>query len=834
MKNFKFLHLFLVLFLVLSGALFSPSHADETLASRAHAPLTILQLNDVYSTTPIDGGKAGGLARVATLANALRAEGRTVITTLSGDFLSPSVSSSVFKGEQMVAALNALPLDFATLGNHEFDFGVPVLRQRMKERKFELLVANIFDAETGRPIGDAKPFVVKEFGTLKVGFIGLCLTGDEISADNKVGAIFKDPFEIAAQTLPQMKAAGADVIVAITHLEYSDDVKLAQRFPEIDLILGGHEHFAITSLVGSTLVSKADSDAKTIARHDLNRLAPGLPLERHFELIPVTDKIADEPSVAKVVAQYEDKLSVELDKPVGKTETPLDAIAENVRAREVALGNLFADAMKEATGADLAILNGGSIRSNRVYEPGVLSRRDVLAMHPFGGSAVLVEADGRAILAALNNGVSKLGESAGRFPQVSGLSFTIDPQKPVGERVQNVLANGQPLDLNRKYKVAVTDYMAKGGDGYKSIADSKLLVNAESSPLLIGALEEKIRKTGTVAPKLEGRIRFADARVDAPEKITKRPLILDTDMGIDSVLGMLYLLKSPTVDLRAVTISHGVADVKAGTQNALRILELTGNRAIPVTAGQSTPLVGQRAFPSFWREQANTLGGEGALKMLPDAVAKPFKGSAADLILEQLNRSNEPVTIVAMGPLTNIAQALRKNPQAVKKIGEIIVMGGALKVPGNVDKPFVGIKNSVAEWNFYLDPHAAREVLNSGAPIRLLPLDASQSLPITPAFVQRLREGRRDATSNLLLALLNAVDDGIEGGWYYFWDTLAGVVAARPDVAGSYGARVEVETKDISTLGQTKIVENGGASVRVGEEINRQKFEDDYLKTVLD
>jgi inosine-uridine nucleoside N-ribohydrolase len=536
--------------------------------------------------------------------------------------------------------------------------------------------------------------------------------------------------------------------------------------------------------------------------------------------------------VAKVVAQYEDKLSAELDKPVGKTDTPLDAVAENVRAREIGLGDLFADAMKEATGADIAILNSGSIRSNRVYEPGVLTRRDVLAMHPFGGSAVLVEATGRAILEALNNGVSKMDESAGRFPQVSGLQFTVDAKKPVGSRVQNVLANGQPLDLDRKYKVAVTDYMAKGGDGYKSIAASKLLVNAESSPLLVDAVREKIQKTGTVAPRVEGRIRFAEA--PAPATIAKRPLILDTDMGIDSVLGMLYLLKSPTVDLRAVTISNGVADVKAGTQNALRILELTGNRAIPVAAGPSTPLVGQRGFPSFWREQADTLGGEGALKLLPAAVAKPFKGSAADLIIQELNRSSEPITIVTMGPLTNIALALRKNPQAAKKIGEIIAMGGALRVPGNVDKPFVGIKNSVAEWNFYIDPQAAREVLQSGVSIRLLPLDASQSLPITPAFVKRLREGRRDATSNLLLALLDAVDDGIEGGWYYFWDTLAGVVAARPDVAGSYGAQVQVETKDGPTLGQTRIVENGGASVRVGEEINRQKFEDYYLNVVMD
>lgn len=831
MNIFKLRRFAVALFLLV--AISSTSRAEESLASRANAPLTILQLNDVYSTTPVEGGKAGGLARVAAHAEELRKSGHTVVLTMSGDFLSPSVASSVFRGKQMIDALNAMPLDIATLGNHEFDFGVPVLRERLKEIKFELVVANIIDEESGRLIGGAKPYVIRNYGPLKVGFIGLCLTGDEISPDNKQGVIFKDPFQAAAEYLPRMQQEGADTIVAITHLEYSDDVKLAQRFPQIDLILGGHEHFAITSAVGSTLISKADSDARTIARHDLNRLAPGLPLERHYELLPVTEKFGSLPRVAEVVALYEDKLSAELDKPVGRTATALDAIAENVRAREVALGNLFADAMKQATGADVAILNGGSIRSNRVYEPGEISRRDVLAMHPFGGSAVLVEASGQTILDALNNGVSKIGESAGRFPQVSGLSFSVSPQAPVGQRVQNVLVNGEKLDLNRAYRVAVTDYMSKGGDGYKMFAASKLLVNAESSPLLIGALEEKIKAEGTVAPRVEGRIRFADARGAVPAQ-AKNPIILDTDMGIDSVLGMLYLLKSPSVDLRAVTIANGVADVSAGTQNALRILELTGNRAVPVAAGQSTPLVGNRAFPSFWREQANTLGGEGALNLLPKTFSRPQAGTAADLIVAELNRSSGPVTIVAMGPMTNIALALRKDPQAARKIKEIIAMGGAIKEPGNVDKPFVGIKNSVAEWNFYLDPQAAREVLASGAPLRLLPLDASKSLPITPEFVKRLRESPRDATSNLLLALLDAVHDGIDGGWYYFWDTLAAVVAAKPEVAGSYSTQLEIETKDGPTLGQTRVVANGGAAVRIGEEINRTTFENDYLKTVLD
>jgi pyrimidine-specific ribonucleoside hydrolase len=253
-----------------------------------------------------------------------------------------------------------------------------------------------------------------------------------------------------------------------------------------------------------------------------------------------------------------------------------------------------------------------------------------------------------------------------------------------------------------------------------------------------------------------------------------------------------------------------------------------------VAGGQPAPLVGNRAFPSFWRAQANTLGG--ALTKFPSPPVKPLAARAEDLLLLQLKESREPVTIVAMGPLTNIALALRKQPAAKAKIKEIIVMGGALKEAGNVDKPFVGIKNSVAEWNFYIDPQAAREVLNSGAPIRLLPLDSTRSLPISPAFVQRVRQSPRDTTSDLLLSLLDAVNDGVEGGWYYFWDTLAAVVAARPEVAGSYNANVQVEIKDGPTLGQTKNVAAGtaGAAVRVGEEVNREAFEADFLKTVLD
>src|SRR5215212_3488471 len=161
---------FVIALLLASG--FSRTVFAQEFAARSAAPVTFLQINDVYTTLPVDG--QGGLARVATLKQNLAKAGRTPFLVMAGDFLAPSVASSVFKGEQMIAALNATGLDLATLGNHEFDFGDDVLIQRMREASFQWIVSNVVDTATGQPIGGAAPMLVKTFGALKVGFIGLC------------------------------------------------------------------------------------------------------------------------------------------------------------------------------------------------------------------------------------------------------------------------------------------------------------------------------------------------------------------------------------------------------------------------------------------------------------------------------------------------------------------------------------------------------------------------------------------------------------------------------------------------------------------------------------
>ena len=492
---------FVVLALVVAS--FAPATAQQEFVARTAAPVTFLQLNDVYSTVPIDG--VGGLARVATLKQDFAKAGRTPFLVMAGDFLSPSVASSVFKGEQMIATLNAMGLDMATLGNHEFDFGDDVLIQRMKEATFTWVVSNVVDAATGKPIGGAEPFVVRNFGTLKVGFLGLCLNTEEITSDKLKHTRIIEPAAAAGRYIPMLRQAGATVIVAVTHLAIADDRALVEQHPEIDLVIGGHEHYLITTAEGRSLISKAGSDAKTVARIDVNR-RPGGTAERFYELLPITDKLADDPKTAAVIASYEARLGSELSKVVGSTSVPLDGSSAHLRSSETNLGNLVADAMRADANADIALTNGGSIRGNREFPAGPLTRRTLIEIHPFTNVVCTLALSGRTVLEALNHGVSSLPTQNGRFPQVSGLTMTVDLAAPVGNRVRDVRVNGRPLDPNRIYSVAVPDFILREGDGYTMFKGQMVKVGPEAGDMISDALEKYVTARGAIAPAIEGRI----------------------------------------------------------------------------------------------------------------------------------------------------------------------------------------------------------------------------------------------------------------------------------------------------------------------------------------
>lgn len=492
-------------FLATAPAIGGAQSFDDPATPRGAAQVTILQINDVYSTVPVDG--LGGLARVATIKKQIAASGRTPLLMIGGDFLSSSVASTVFRGEQMIEALNAAGLDVATLGNHEFDFGLDMLLTRMRQAKWQWVIANLVDARTGRLIGDAPPYVIRTVGTLKVGIIGLCITTDGMASPlvrERVQTI--DALEAAARYLPDMKRDGADIIVALTHLPFAVDRALAERFPEIDVVVGGHEHFPIAAVAGRTLISKAGSEARYVARIDLEKRSAAPP-DRYYELIPVTAAITDDPAAAEVINAWEARLGREMDVVVGATRAPLDAVDVRLRASETNVGNLLADAMRQHAQADVGLVNAGGIRGNRLYPAGDLTRRTLLQLHPFSNVVCKVEVTGATLLRALEHGAARLPLAAGQFAQVSGVSYRVVTSAPAGGRVRDARVNGAPLDPIERYTLALPDYLLRGGDGYDMFADSPVLIDPEAGELIVSVLQ-KVVSAGPVNPQTEGRIRI--------------------------------------------------------------------------------------------------------------------------------------------------------------------------------------------------------------------------------------------------------------------------------------------------------------------------------------
>ena len=220
-----------------------------------------------------------------------------------------------------------------------------------------------------------------------------------------------------------------------------------------------------------------------------------------------TSSIEPDPEVLAVVNGLEAELSKDLDVPVGTTATELDSRNVTVRSREAALGDLVADALRASTQADAAIVNGGGLRGDRLYPAGtVLTRRDILTELPFGNTTVLVAITGADIRSALENGVSHFGHDAGRFPQVSGLTFVFDPKAPVGQRVVEARVGGEPLDAHKVYRVASNDFLLKGGDGYTSLSQGTVLIGGTDGKLVANEVMAYIRRSGGVSSTVEQRI----------------------------------------------------------------------------------------------------------------------------------------------------------------------------------------------------------------------------------------------------------------------------------------------------------------------------------------
>jgi inosine-uridine nucleoside N-ribohydrolase len=281
------------------------------------------------------------------------------------------------------------------------------------------------------------------------------------------------------------------------------------------------------------------------------------------------------------------------------------------------------------------------------------------------------------------------------------------------------------------------------------------------------------------------------------------------------------------VDVRAITVSGtGESHCGPGVAHALGLVKVSGHKDIPVSCGRETPISGNHEFPAQWRQAVDQAYG---VEIPAGGSASNF--SAAELIVDIVQKSSDTITIVAVGPLTNIAEALQKSPEISSKIKEIYIMGGAVNVEGNVGNSGVGIRNKYAEWNIYIDPVAANIVFKSGIPVILVPLDATKDVPITRNFYKALGKNRSTPAANLVYDLLTANLDFVDSGGFQFWDSLTSAIFTDISIASFKEFPLTVVEEEGGESGRTT-PNPGGAKIKVAVGANQDKFEQVFL-TIL-
>ena len=472
------LFLYVLIFaMILSCKSVNQATATSAIFDDGKISFTFLQVNDVYEIAPLAGGKEGGMARLATLKKQLLDENPNTFIFMAGDFLSPSLLGTIkyqgqrIKGKQMVEVMNSVGFDLVTFGNHEFDLSKNELQQRLNESNFAWTSANARQKVSG----DTYPFYkerngIKEFvtdthiieakdadGTLiKIGFFSVILPSNP---QNYV--TYTDALEQAKRAYTNLKLR-ADIVFGLTHLAIEDDKNIATLLPDIPLIMGGHEHTNMLIEVGNTKIAKADANAKTAYIHRIDYDKKNKSYTLTSELKPINEELPNDKDTQRVVNKWNLILDKQIKEIISDPEeiiynaiTPLEGRDTPVRIAQTNLGQLIVRAMAYGFNdeVDCALVNGGSIRLDDQLI-GEINSIDIFRVLPFGGGILKVEIKGELLKEVLDYGLSKAGEGA-------YLQRYLAEHDPVSNTWK---INNEPLDLNKIYKVAFSDYLLKGLD----------------------------------------------------------------------------------------------------------------------------------------------------------------------------------------------------------------------------------------------------------------------------------------------------------------------------------------------------------------------------------
>lgn len=436
---------------------------------------TFLQLNDVYEIAPIQGGEYGGMARVETVHKELLKENENTLLFMAGDFLNPSLLGTLkvggerIRGKQMVEVMNAMNFDLVAFGNHEFDVSRNDLQKRLNESTFPWISANIklktksdttlfYKEKNGRKI-DVNTTFIKEFtdkdGTkIKVGFISVC-----IPSNPRDFVEYGNMFVEARASYAYLKDK-VDVVFGLTHVKLANDKRIAKLLPNLPLIMGGHEHTNSNNFVGNVQISKADANAKTVFIHRISFDKKSKKTTVISELKEINLSIKEDEKVGKIVHKWQNILDTTIKEVIKNpseiiynTAVPLDGRDASIRSKPTNLGEIITKAMSFSyhDKIDAAIVNGGSIRIDDQLI-GDVNAVDIFRVLPYGGAILKVEIKGRLLQRVLNYG--ELAKGTGAYLHRHNITH---------EGKKWFISN-KPLDIDKTYTVAFSDYLLKGFD----------------------------------------------------------------------------------------------------------------------------------------------------------------------------------------------------------------------------------------------------------------------------------------------------------------------------------------------------------------------------------
>lgn len=443
----------------------------------------------------------GGMAKMARFVNEMRAVQPNLLLLDVGDAPYNTNVANLFEGEPVIRLMNLMGYDAMAIGNHDFDFPFNVMERNAALADFPFLSANTYYHGEFPVFLD--PYVILEVEGIRFGIIGVT---DDSSAwythpRNVIGITFEDHYEATIRVVEEIQD-DVDIILILAHL-HGHNARLPHRlgWPVYMVLGGGEDKVELPTLINDIWLIASGKHAELVSQIHIN-FWQEVPLGFNFGHVFMSENLPVDPVADLLIRKYVSHMDDVLEHVVGYTHVFLEGDRGVVRLSESNLGNLIADSLREVTGADLAIQNGGGIRAS--INPGEITIKDIYTVLPFDNIVVVLEVTGQTVWDTLEHGVSWWPGAGGGFLQVSGMEYVFDPNQPVGKRIQSVTVDGKPIDLDQKYMMAANDFLSGGGDMFTMLAEAREVIRTRS--YLRDIFWEYLQMFDAVSPDLEGRI----------------------------------------------------------------------------------------------------------------------------------------------------------------------------------------------------------------------------------------------------------------------------------------------------------------------------------------